>query len=139
LDRQVAAVRDELPVAQLDPMTLDLDDGDAFSRVGEDDVDLVVPPIRRQGDVGEHQPVVAETVAQRLDHRPLFVVRQTSKREVLGDDETHGRHSAPRVSGSWPADRAPLEYGCTHGPGLLGVLDARSHRDGRVYDVGQRT
>jgi hypothetical protein len=97
LDRQLAAIRDELLMADLHPMALHLDDGDAFPRVGEHDVDLVVPPIRRQGDVGEHQPVVTETIAERLDHRPLFVVGQTSKREVFGYDETHGRHSGPRV------------------------------------------
>ena len=90
LRRQVTAVGHELPVAQLHPVALDLDDGDAFAGVSEHDVDLVVTPIGHQPDVGEHQPVVAEVIAQRLDDRSLLVVRQRPQREVVGHEESHG-------------------------------------------------
>ena len=67
LRREVTAVGYELAVAQLNAVPLDLDDRDAFSRVSQDHVDLMVTAIGDQPDVGEHQPIVTEVIAQRLD------------------------------------------------------------------------
>ena len=88
LDGEMTAVRHELPVAQLDPVALHLDHRDALARVGEHDVDLVITPIRRQRHIGEHQPVVAQVVTQRLDDRPFLVVGERPQREVVRHEES---------------------------------------------------
>ena len=69
-------------------MALHFDDGDAVVGMDEHGVELVVAG-GDEVDVGDDEPTVGQSVAERLHHPTLLVVAQLGQGEVLGYQDAH--------------------------------------------------